>query len=165
MGWVLPRPGWPQKPGDARCTRGEGTKVSLKPGKPMKSSHGVLLCVAVASWAAQPFHLRKRHHQCDMVYVLAKLFICHSLVIILDLQKKLWYKDSKAPVVPGQQQSSCPAQAGQGEGSQQGRGSRSDSEQETTHGREPALLCCLETPCRGASGAVLLYRIWFKPLD
>lgn len=48
-------------------------------------------------WASCGFpalRLRERRNQCDMVYVLAKLFICHSLVMISDLQKKLWYKDT-----------------------------------------------------------------------
>lgn len=99
--------------------------------------------------ASQLLHFRKRQYQCAMVSVLAKLFICHSLVIILDLQKKLWYKKSKDSEAPGQQQSSCPAQAGYGECCRQQRGWTLWLWAVDYNG-VPALLPCLETPWTGA---------------
>lgn len=45
-----------------------------------------------ASFGFPALLVRERQNRCDMVYVLARLFICHSLAIILDLQKILWYE-------------------------------------------------------------------------
>ena len=55
-------------------------------------------------------------------------------------------------MVPGQQQSSCPAQAGHDECSRQRRGSYSDYVHWPTYDGVPGLLRYLETPWRGASG-------------
>lgn len=87
----------------------------------------------LASRLARSLHfpallLRERRNQCDMVCILAKWFICHLPIIILDLHNKLGCKESKVPSLPRQWQSGCPAQSGQGDAP--GRGdSHSDSVQ------------------------------------
>lgn len=99
--WAVPRP-WCCRQQEA--LGGRGTDFSLQTiNCPLKAVSRVLHGASVGFPA---LHLRERQNQCDMVYVVAKLFICHSLFIILDLHKKLWYKESKAPWFLG---SSSPA--------------------------------------------------------
>ena len=89
-----------------------------------------------------------------MVCIVAKWFICHLPIIILDLHNKLGCKESKVPLLPRQWQSGCPAQgAGLGKGMllAEEMATQISFSEWTTHDGVSAFLRYLETPWRRAS--------------
>lgn len=82
--WHLARPSHPPA-GGVRCKHWGGEACELLLAE-------VSCALLWASFGFPALLVRERQNRCDMVYVLARLFICHSLAIILDLQKILWYE-------------------------------------------------------------------------